>query len=423
MTEQLGLFQGFGVELEYMVVEAETLDIMPVVDRILAAQAGKIVSEVEVGPLAWSNELVLHVVELKTNGPAPTLAGIQDTFHSQVGKVNRILSGMGGMLLPTAMHPWMDPHRETVLWPHEFSPVYQAYDRIFGCQGHGWSNLQSVHLNLPFRDQEEFGRLHAAIRLILPLLPGIAASSPLVEGRPTGFLDSRMEYYRHNSRRVPSVTGQVIPEAVFTPWEYRETILGGMFRDIAPLDPEGILQDEFLNSRGAIPRFGRGSIEIRVLDIQEHPGADLALLALTVAALRLLVEETLSSVTQQKGQGSDVLVSVFQECVRKGHSALVDAPSYLEVLGFPGGRGEVREIWLHLLEEARSAHLLPDPVLARAAEAMVLRGTLATQILEALGIKEHGTGTPGAPMPREALEEVYRDLASCLRDGVLFFGR
>ena len=36
-------------------------------------------------------------------------------------------------------------------------------------------------LNLPFSSDEEFGRLHAAIRLLLPLLPALAASSPLVE--------------------------------------------------------------------------------------------------------------------------------------------------------------------------------------------------------------------------------------------------
>ncbi len=174
----LRLFQGYGVELEYMVVDAETLQILPVVDRILESVAGTITSEVEMGPLAWSNELVLHVIELKTNGPAPTLEGLDALFQGDVARISEILEGMGGILLPTAMHPWMDPKTETTLWPHEYSPVYESYDRIFGCQGHGWSNLQSTHLNLPFGDDEEFGRLHASIRLLLPLLPALAASSP-----------------------------------------------------------------------------------------------------------------------------------------------------------------------------------------------------------------------------------------------------
>jgi len=116
-VSRLGLFQGFGVELEYMVVDRESLSVFPVVDRILEAVAGEIVSEWEQGPLAWSNELVLHVVELKTNGPAAELSGLDHLFQSDVRRINHILEEMGGALLPTAMHPWMDPLRETVLWP------------------------------------------------------------------------------------------------------------------------------------------------------------------------------------------------------------------------------------------------------------------------------------------------------------------
>jgi len=46
----------------------------------------------------------------------------------------------------------MDPNREMVIWPHDYSVVYEAFNRIFDCRGHGWANLQAVHLNLPFAD-------------------------------------------------------------------------------------------------------------------------------------------------------------------------------------------------------------------------------------------------------------------------------
>ncbi|NJL28684.1 MAG: glutamate--cysteine ligase, partial [Thermoanaerobaculia bacterium] len=170
------LFEVVGVELEYMIVDRETLAVRPVADEVLRAVAGEIVSDVETGELAWSNELVLHVIELKTNGPAPRLAGLEAFFERDVRRINELLAPLGGRLMPTAMHPWMDPHTETRLWPHEYSPVYEAYDRIFGCRGHGWSNLQSLHLNLPFTGDEEFARLHAAVRLLLPILPALAAS-------------------------------------------------------------------------------------------------------------------------------------------------------------------------------------------------------------------------------------------------------
>jgi len=416
----LHLFDGYGVELEYMVVDQESFSVFPIVDRILEAAAGSFVSEVEMGALAWSNELVLHVVELKTNGPAPTLDGLGPSFQSDVERVNAILKGMGGILLPTAMHPWMDPTTETTLWPHEYSPVYQSYDRIFGCQGHGWSNLQSTHLNLPFADDEEFGRLHAAIRLILPLIPALAASSPLVEGRATGHLDNRLEFYRHNSRRVPSVAGLIIPEPVFTRSGYEKEILGRMYAEIAPLDPEGILQDEFLNSRGAIARFGRGSIEIRVMDVQESPAADLAMVALIVAALKLLVEGALSPLSLQQALQVPELASVLLACGRDGERAVVEDARYLRALGMKGPKAETGEVWSHLLEAAEKVGFISHAEDRKIMRELLDRGPLAREILRALSLPA-GRGEGVGPSPsRGDLKEVYRKLAACLAKGTIF---
>ena len=64
----------------------------------------------------------------------------------------------------------------------------------------------------------------------LPLLPAIAASSPLMDARQTGLLDSRLEVYRSNSRRIPSVAGRVIPEAVFDEATYNRVIFEPMCR-------------------------------------------------------------------------------------------------------------------------------------------------------------------------------------------------
>ena len=115
---------------------------------------------------------------------------------------------MAARLMPTGMHPWMNPRAETVLWPDDGSSIYESYDRLFDCRSHGWSNLQSMHINLPFADDEQFARLHAATRLVLPLLPALAASSPVVDGKPTGLMDYRLEAYRTNQARMPSITGR-----------------------------------------------------------------------------------------------------------------------------------------------------------------------------------------------------------------------
>lgn len=78
---QIGSFEAYGIEIEYMIVDAGTLDVLPVTDRVLHAMTGDYSDEVEVGALGWSNELALHVIELKTNGPAPPSPG--STRHSR----------------------------------------------------------------------------------------------------------------------------------------------------------------------------------------------------------------------------------------------------------------------------------------------------------------------------------------------------
>ncbi len=402
----LGLFEAVGVELEYMIVDAGTLDVAPAADRVFAAVTGEGASDAEPdgpdGPLAWSNELALHVIELKTNGPAASLDGLAEAFQGHVGRIESILAPMGLRLLPGGMHPWMDPHAETRLWPHECNEIYRTYDRIFGCRGHGWGNLQSTHLNLPFSGEEQFGRLHAAIRVVLPLLPALTASSPVADGRIAPNLDQRMEVYRRNSLRVPLMAGEVVPEPVFTPAAYHERILGRLYDALAPLDPQGLLRHEWANARGAIARFDRGAIEIRVLDIQECPAADLALARLVVAAVRALVEERWCSWEQQQRAPQASLVELFRGTIRDGENARVwDAA----VLGLFGGSGAVvraGELWARLAEE-----LLPDDESGRLARRIVAAGTLASRLRRAVG-----------PSPdRRRLREAWGDLAEHLRQG------
>src|SRR5262249_995233 len=152
---------------------------------------------------------------------------------------------------------------------------------------------------------EEFARLHAAIRIVLPILPALTASSPVIDGLLSGVLDNRLEVYRVNSRKIPSIAARVIPEPVFTRRDYEREIFARIFADIAPHDPQGILRHEWLNARGAIARFSRNTIEIRVMDVQECPLADVALCAVVVALLQLLTEERFGTLATQQTFGID----------------------------------------------------------------------------------------------------------------------
>ena len=92
----------------------------------------------------------------------PRLEGVATWFLRDLREIDGLLRRHGARLVPTGMHPTMDPTRETRLWPHDYADVYAMFHRLFDCHRHGWANLQSCHLNLPFQGDEEFAALHAA---------------------------------------------------------------------------------------------------------------------------------------------------------------------------------------------------------------------------------------------------------------------
>jgi carboxylate-amine ligase len=310
-------------------------------------------------------------------------------------------------LMPTAMHPLMNPINEVKLWPHDNNEVYDAYDRIFGCKGHGWSNLQSMHINLPFSTDQEFEKLHTAIRFLLPILPALSASSPIVEGKITGALDNRLLFYQKNQARIPSIAGLVIPEQVSSMGEYKEKILETIYRDITPFDPGELMREDWLNSRGAISRFGRQTIEIRVLDIQECPSIDLAIADLICATLKTLVAgEKVPSAIQRSFQ-TDALKQIFDETALKAERAVLKDEKYLTAWGIKQSSLSAQELWEQIFQRVSvtmsSSHKKTITELLR-------NGSLASRILKATGV---------TPSP-EKIREVYRQLCNCLDNNQMF---
>jgi carboxylate-amine ligase len=402
------LFQAFGIELEYMIVDRDTLTVRPIADELLKAKLGEYGSDFDNGMVTWSNELVTHVIELKSTKPESDLFALSKAFLENIRTINLVLERWNAMLMPTAAHPWMDPLTESKLWPHDNNEVYEAYNKIFDCRGHGWSNLQSTHLNLPFYDDEEFTKLHAAIRTVLPLLPALCASSPILGGQPTGMLDTRLHYYKTNQQVIPSITGKVIPEAVFSKRQYFNTVYERIKADISPFNTDDILDPVWVNSRGAIPRFDRGSIEIRIMDVQECPSADLAIQALVIETIRALTQEKFSPLEDQMQLRTDSLATLLDDVARSGSEVRFMDAEYPAVFGLPAGT-TTGEAWAHIY-----AQLAPhSPELQgwdRTIQQLLNHGPLAKRILKALaGDYRH-----------DSLSKVYRNLADCLVNDRMF---
>ena len=431
--EQFKLWERFGVEMEFMIVDRDTLNVLPRADVPLGKDKdGNQLSDIEYDDIGLSNELVSHVLEFKCAHPKSTFDGLGKRFFHEIRRANKKLEKINAMLLPSACHPFMDP-AEMKLWPYDCLDIYQTYDRIFNCKGHGWANLQSTHLNLSFDGDEEFGELHAAIRLLLPLIPAIAASSPYLDGKYTGYRDARIEVYRHNQDKVPEITGQVIPEQAYSYDEYNKMIFDKVKKAIAPYDTEHLLNHFFLNSRGAIARFDRGAIEIRLVDIQECPNADIAIAELEIATLKAIVNGKFAgSSNAATGNAADIsetsanpvphtlkeyreflrnfdttrLAELLNKTVKDAENASIDWAEYLAVFGM-SGTCTAGDLWKHIYSIVKNDLTEVSQCFM---EKMLERGTLSSALYKALG---------DAPT-HEAFVTEYKKLADCLAHNRLY---
>lgn len=304
-------FSAFGIEIEYMIVDATTLLPRPIAHELLRDASNKVVNSLQMGDTVVSNELAAHVIELKTASPSSDFEAIARSFQSTIGALSAKLAGFGAMLAPGGMHPFMLPKEHSGIWEYDDREIYEWYDATFGCRSHGWLNLQSCHLNLPFQTEDEFALLHDAIIVVLPLLPALSGASPYLEGRYDGHLDTRLHVYADNQKRFPAIAGHVIPESIHDEATYQTTVLAPAYESVKSLDPEKLIEADWLNSRGAIARFDRGSVEIRILDAQENPRCDLAICSVLVQLLQRLVGLGPETVTN--------LVSEFSPAQRKQH--------------------------------------------------------------------------------------------------------
>lgn len=170
------------------------------------------------------------------------------------------------------------------------------------------------------------------------------------------------------------------------------------------------MQGEWLNSRAAIARFDRSAIEVRVIDTQECPWADLSIAAATFALVRTLYEGDAAERELAAPTDSRRLAALLADCSRHAHEAVIGDAGYLSLLGFPGPRCTAGELWRQLLE----ASLFRDAAAAapwRRPLGLILdSGPLARRILRALG----------GDRRRDALLEVYGALCRCLAQDALF---
>jgi gamma-glutamyl:cysteine ligase YbdK (ATP-grasp superfamily) len=268
------------------------LKVLPIGDNILKDLHGRIVNTVMQGDFAYGKELQMHVLEIRPNAPFTRPEAFEEDMHRAVLFMSDFLQRKyNARLLGTGMHPLLRLE-ETGVWPHRHRQIYQAYSKLFNLNQHGWLNIQSFQLNLPYATEQDGVKLHNLLTNIIPYLPAFTASSPIYECKFGRSVDNRLVFYKMNQREIPSVTGDVIPEYVSSLSEYRRQIIERYSSEMARAGAdELILHRDWVNSRGIIFRFDRKAVEIRVMDEQECIKSDVAISCYIRALLRGLLNQ------------------------------------------------------------------------------------------------------------------------------------
>ena len=409
-------FSVCGLELEFALVDRD-LNVASLAAPTLASLAGQTTSEVELGIVGLTNEIVEHVLELRTDLPLPSLHDTESVLVEGVRRVGALLATRhgGARLLPTAMHPWLDPRRAK-LWRRSHRRIYETYERLFDTATHGWRNVQSCHVNLPLGDEQDAVDLLNATSLIIPYLPALAASSPLLEGELGDAVCNRLAHILTHQVKIPETQGQLVPEWCESLSGYRRDILEPMFEAIDRLPDSKAIRGDFLNARGAVIKFVRNSLEVRVLDTQECVKLDVAIASFTRWALAQLAGELRRGTLERPPHAK--LVEDLHACVQSGSEARVWAPHLPELERDAEGRASVQAVLEAMRVRATQAAPADEQDYLELVGRMIPRGSLSeairAQLLPLVDDDDAFT---------ETARRIYIELADCLLENEPWSGR
>jgi hypothetical protein len=166
------------------------------------------------------------------------------------------------------------------------------------------------------------------------------------------------------------------------------------------------LRHEWVNSRGAIVRFYRDAIELRILDTQECVKMDIAIAVFTCNVLKRLTKQILGGTLRLPPHA--MLVDDFNRVVESGGRANVAAEHFLTAKKRRGMRAE--NVLHGLLEMAEAEASENDRAYLRLVERRLRKGNLS----EVIRAKVEGRSRWGDGGEREYIRGIYEELAGCL---------
>src|SRR2546430_2143284 len=249
-----------GVEEEFAILDAETLELLPHFEQLRdAAVADEVLGDSVTG------ELISSEIEI--------ISGAGEDLHDALARQRErrrrlfaLASAHGAALGATGTHPWADYREQPIIDTEHYRRVERDLQYV------AWrDNTFSLHVHVGIRDIDRAVRVCDRLRPVLPLLLAISANSPYLDGRDSGLHSARTQSFTKSFPRCG------IPDA-FGGWRaYREYI------------------DFLLRTRSIIeftqvwwsvrPHFSFGTVEVRICDAQASAPESEALASLMVACI------------------------------------------------------------------------------------------------------------------------------------------
>jgi carboxylate-amine ligase len=168
-----------GVEEELVILDAETLDQVGKVDRIVGPL------EVRDLPGRAKTELHASVFELNTN-PCESVAEVLESLVVLRRAAAEVAADAGLAIAATGTHPFADA---------EAQPIVQEERYLTMVAHHGASarrqNVQGLHVHLAMPSADDCWRVLEGMLPWLPVVLALSANSPWLEGELTGMASNR----------------------------------------------------------------------------------------------------------------------------------------------------------------------------------------------------------------------------------------
>jgi glutamate---cysteine ligase / carboxylate-amine ligase len=249
-----------GLEEEFAVLDAETLDMVPRFEELRdGAHADPVLAE------SISGELIRSEIEIRS-GRGTSLSDALERQRSARAALFALAARHGIALGSTGTHPWADYREQSFIQTEHYRLVSESLQYVAKR-----NNTFSLHVHVGVRDLDRAVKVCDRLRPVLPLLLAVSANSPYVDGRDSGLHSARTQTFTKSFPRCG------VPDA-FGGWpQYREYL-------------------EFLLKTGSIVKYQQvwwsvrphtdfGTVEVRICDAQTSAAESDALAAVIVACV------------------------------------------------------------------------------------------------------------------------------------------